>query len=129
MLYVSGQAVVQKAGSVKYITDTPKNLYKCGKFRTVPMMTGVTKHDGSFITTCMKYPNYCYFENLLKFYFLFNKPVYVAAVYDVLEALNLLNNDDFMRNNLTKYLLDFSGFNLLFFQINSNKTYQSNFFL
>ena len=50
MLYVSGRAVIQKAGLVKYITETPKTMFDTGKFRTMPMMVGLTKHEGSYKT-------------------------------------------------------------------------------
>ncbi|XP_077292013.1 juvenile hormone esterase-like [Arctopsyche grandis] len=82
MMRKVGRAVLQKAGSVKYLTELPENIIQRGHFRTVPMMAGVVKNDGSFLTT---------------------------MIYDVMEENNLLNNDDFIRNNLTQYLFEIAA--------------------
>ncbi|XP_077292735.1 juvenile hormone esterase-like [Arctopsyche grandis] len=77
-----GRVVFQKAGLIKYLTESPENMINKGNYRTVPMMAGVVKNDGAFFT---------------------------AVLYNKMEIKNLLRDDYFMRNNLTHSLFESAG--------------------
>ncbi|XP_069678632.1 juvenile hormone esterase-like isoform X3 [Periplaneta americana] len=75
--------VIQTAGSHKFLVEHPLKSLQEGRFLQVPMMGGVTRHEGSFI---------------------------LGNIYDIiLQHYNLLHNKDFIRHNLTRATLKFSG--------------------
>lgn len=41
-------AVIQNSGSPIFLKEDPLILFREGQYRHVPMMAGVTKHEGSF---------------------------------------------------------------------------------
>ena len=40
--------MVQKAGSQRFLVEHPQHSLRMGRHRRVPVMGGVTKHEGSF---------------------------------------------------------------------------------
>lgn len=44
-----GQAVIQKAGYKKFLTEDPIDTFKKGSFLKLPTLIGFTKHEGSMI--------------------------------------------------------------------------------
>lgn len=41
-------AVVEKPGKTSFLVEDPRVSFQDGRFVKVPMMVGVTKHEGSF---------------------------------------------------------------------------------
>jgi carboxylesterase type B len=76
------RAVLQKAGKIKYLTRSPKEHLSKGDFRTLPMMAGVTKDEGTYFAT---------------------------LIYDKLEVYDLQDNDNILRNNMTTLALQNIG--------------------
>ncbi|CAH1389389.1 unnamed protein product [Nezara viridula] len=76
-------AVVQTAGSKKFLVEHPKDSYKKGDFQHIPTMIGMTKHEGTF---------------------------FLGNVYDFLAESNIfMNNTEFLKNDLVNTILLFSG--------------------
>nr|UYG55611.1 esterase 2 [Geocoris pallidipennis] len=76
-------AVVQRAGSPKFLTQNPKTIFQSGEFLDIPTMVGVTKHEGSF---------------------------FVGNIYDFLEEIDIyMNNSDYLINKMVNTTLQFSG--------------------
>lgn len=42
-------AIVQKTGSSRVVEQDPRQQFNSGDFLKVPLMVGVTKHEGTFI--------------------------------------------------------------------------------
>lgn len=75
--------VIQTAGSQRFLVEPPLKSIQEGRFKRVPLLGGVTRHEGSFI---------------------------LGNIYDnILQDHNLLHNEDYLRHNLTRTILRFSG--------------------
>ncbi|XP_052121854.1 uncharacterized protein LOC113206932 [Frankliniella occidentalis] len=76
-------AVVQKAGAQRFLVEHPRHSLRLGRHKRLPVMGGVTKHEGSF-----------FFGN----------------IYDIfLDGEGRMEDADYLRHNLTKVTLEFSG--------------------
>ncbi|KAL1124776.1 hypothetical protein AAG570_001397 [Ranatra chinensis] len=76
-------AIVQTVGANKFLVEDPKVSYANGNFLKIPMMIGVTKHEGTF---------------------------FVGNIYDfILDRLNATNNTDFLTSTFLQAVLKFSG--------------------
>ncbi|PNF36333.1 hypothetical protein B7P43_G00515 [Cryptotermes secundus] len=75
--------VIQTAGNQRFLVEPPLKSIQEGRFKHVPLLGGVTRHEGSFI---------------------------LGNIYDnILQEYNLLHNEDYLRHNLTRTTLRFSG--------------------
>lgn len=45
-------AVIQTSGTIKFLDQDPVQILKLGKYLKVPIITGVTKDEGSMILDC-----------------------------------------------------------------------------
>ncbi|XP_054284421.1 glutactin-like [Macrosteles quadrilineatus] len=76
-------AVVEKPGKTSFLVEDPRVSFQDGRFVKVPMMVGVTKHEGSF---------------------------FLGNIHDfILERNNATNNTDYLINDFLKATLQFSG--------------------
>ncbi|XP_046735851.1 juvenile hormone esterase-like [Diprion similis] len=74
--------VIQRTGSVRFLTEEPSLLIEQGKYLKLPMIGGTTSQDGSFIA---------------------------LALYDGLSRIGLLNDTNFLKYNLIPLSLKFIG--------------------
>ncbi|KAJ4435296.1 hypothetical protein ANN_17906 [Periplaneta americana] len=96
--------VIQTAGSHKFLVEHPLKSLQEGRFLQVPMMGGVTRHEGSFILGSKAMLASQTLVNDLRF------SCSLSDIYDIiLQHYNLLHNKDFIRHNLTRATLKFSG--------------------
>ncbi|KAG8252389.1 hypothetical protein J6590_057810 [Homalodisca vitripennis] len=76
-------AIIEKPGPLSYLVEDPRLSFQDGRFLKVPMMIGVTKHEGSF---------------------------FLGNIHDfILERNNATNNTDYLVNDFLKATLQFSG--------------------
>ncbi|XP_075211345.1 carboxylesterase 4A-like [Lycorma delicatula] len=76
-------AVIQVSGSPVFLKGDPLILFRDGQYRHVPMMVGVTKHEGSF---------------------------FLGNIYDfILERNNVTNDTNYLSKEFIKATLQFSG--------------------
>lgn len=76
-------AVIQTSGKRRFLVEDPKISFQEGRFKKVPMMIGVTKHEGSF---------------------------FLGNIYDfILERNNITKNTSYLTNDFLKATLQFSG--------------------
>ncbi|XP_034230889.1 glutactin-like isoform X2 [Thrips palmi] len=78
-------AVVQKAGTQRFLVENPRLSLREGRFKRLPVMGGVTKDEGSV-----------FLGNLYDFY---------------LEPDGRMDDYDYLKHNLTQVALEFSGIN------------------
>jgi hypothetical protein len=50
--------VVQKAGAVRFLERSPRDMYLTGDYVAKPAMFGGNKHEGTMIYACIKLLNY-----------------------------------------------------------------------
>ncbi|XP_039281301.1 esterase E4 isoform X2 [Nilaparvata lugens] len=76
-------AVIQAAGPNAFLIEDPHVLFKEGRYRHVPMMAGITKHEGSF---------------------------FLGNIYDfILVRDNNTNDTEYLKKEFIKDTLKFSG--------------------
>ncbi|RZF46069.1 hypothetical protein LSTR_LSTR004782 [Laodelphax striatellus] len=76
-------AVIQQAGPNSFLIEDPHVLFKEGRYRHVPMMAGITKHEGSF---------------------------FLGNIYDfILVRDNVTNDTEYLKKEFIKDTLQFSG--------------------
>ncbi|XP_059483694.1 liver carboxylesterase 1F-like [Neocloeon triangulifer] len=68
--------------ATKFLPDDPVVLAEKGKYQALPMLAGAVKHDSMFV---------------------------VNIIHKNLSRLNLTNSDNFVRNKLTRYMIEFAG--------------------
>ncbi|XP_046607099.1 juvenile hormone esterase-like isoform X2 [Neodiprion virginianus] len=76
------RAVIQRTGSVRFLTEEPSLLIEQGKYLKVPMIGGTTSQDGSLLA---------------------------SGLYDGLSSIGLLNDPNFLKDKLIPLSLKYIG--------------------
>ncbi|XP_046687175.1 juvenile hormone esterase-like, partial [Homalodisca vitripennis] len=103
-------AIIEKPGPRSYLVEDPRLSFQDGRFLKVPMMIGVTKHEGSFFLG-----NYSPKSNKTPFTQHRLKTIILKCYMNstfmdfILERNNATNNTDYLVNDFLKATLQFSG--------------------